>query len=133
MPSIGRVLGSEKLVMGQISLRRFFPAAYSNDLLPLYKGAVADYKMEEPHRDRLRLLIASYPSAQIAGMTYAKYVGALGSQNKEKSVEGFSWSTSLFKVNDTFVLCQQRDKQVIVITGARHRDTAEDLAHQIYF
>jgi hypothetical protein len=133
MPSLGRVLGSEKLVAGPVSLKRFFPAAYSTNLLPLQKGAVADYKIEEPHRDRLKLLVAYYRSAQEAGMIYGRYVSTLRTQNKEKSVDGFSCPTSLFKVSDTFVLCQLRDQQIIVINGAKHKDTLSELAHEIYF
>ncbi len=132
MPTMERVRGSEKLVMGPAGMKRFFPAPYSANLAPLLKGAVADFKLEEPHRDRLKLLIACYPTAAEANMTYAKYTGTLSSEHDEKSVEGFTYSTALFKVSDCWLLCQLRDKQIIVINGARHKDTLGALAHQIY-
>ncbi len=132
MPSLERVRGSEKLVMGPISLKRFFPAPYAVRLAPLLKGAVADYRIEEPHRDRLKLLIAYYPTSQEASVIYANYVSILGAQNDEKSAEGFTYATSLFKVSDSFLLCQLRDKHIVVIKGARHKDTLGALAHQIY-
>ncbi len=133
MPTLERVRGSEKLVMGPVSLKRFFSAPYVDSLAPLLKGAVADYKIEEPHRDRLKLLVAYYPTAQAASMIYANYISILAHQNDEKSAEGFTYATTLFKVSDSFLLCQLRDKQIIVIKGARHKDTLSELAHQIYF
>ena len=133
MPTMERVRGSEKLIMGPAGMKRFFPAPYSANLIPLHTGAVADYRIEEPNRDRLKLLIAYYSSAQEAGLAYANYVSTLRDQNKEKSVDGFSCPTSLFKISDYFLLCQLRDKQVIVINGARHKDTLSELAHRIYF
>jgi hypothetical protein len=133
MPTLERVRGSEKLVMGPISLKRFFTAPYVASLAPLLKGAVADYRIEEPHRDRLKLLIAYYPTAQAASMIYANYISTLAHQNDEKSAEGFTYATTLFKVSDSYLLCQLRDKQIVVIKGARHKDTLSELAHQIYF
>jgi len=133
MPSMQRVRGSEKLIMGPVGMRRFFPAPYSANLMPFVEGSVADYRLEEPRRDRLKLLIAYYPTAQAASSAYGNYTATLAGQNKEKSVEGFTCPTTLFKIADCFLLCQLRDKQVIVINGARHKETLGELAHQIYF
>ncbi len=133
LPTLQRLRSSEKLAMGPLSLKRFFPAPYVTVLAPLLEGVIADYIIDEPHRDRLKLLIAYYPNAQTASMVYANYVSTLANQNNEKPTEGFTYTTSLFKVSDSFILCQLRDKTIIVVNGARHKDSASQLAHQIYF
>ncbi len=132
MPAFERLAGSEKVVMGATGMKRFFPAPYSANLVPLLNGSVADYKLEWPDRDRLRLLIAHYPSAQAAGLIYANYTSTLSSEHSEKSADGYTCPTAMFKVANGFLLCQLRDKQIIVITGARHKDSLSQLAHQIY-
>jgi hypothetical protein len=131
MPNLERVRGSEKLVMGPVSLRRFFNAPYAANLAPLLEGAIADYRIEEPHRDRLKLLIAYYQTNQQASATFANYVSVLSNQNDEKSAEGFSGATSLFKIGDSYLLCQLRDRRIIIIKGARHKDSLNELARQI--
>lgn len=95
MPKLERVPGSEKLIMGPIALRRFFIAPYSTLLGTLTEGAVADYKLEYPNRDRLKLLMAHYPTAEQAKLVYANYVSTLASTNKEKEIEGYAYPTSL--------------------------------------
>ncbi|HEY9720331.1 MAG TPA: DUF6599 family protein, partial [Trichormus sp.] len=51
LPSLEKVRGSEKLVMGPISARRFFPAPYINTLQlgNALGAAVADYQMQFPY------------------------------------------------------------------------------------
>ena len=132
MPTLERVNGSEKLVMGPISIKRFFPAPYPTVLVPLAKGSVADYKLEWPDRDRLKLLIAHYPTAQAASQAYANYTSTLRGEHSEKSVDGYTFPTAMFKLANGFILCQLRDKQVVVINGAHHKDSLNQLAHQIY-
>ncbi len=133
MPSLERLSGSERIAMGPASLKKFFPAPYSASLASLTSGAIADYKLEYPDRDRLKLMIANYPSALEAVKTYDNYVDTLRTMHKEKSIEGYSSPAVLFKLENCFLFCQLRNNQIIVINGAKHKDSLSDLARRIYF
>ncbi len=133
LPNLERVPGSEKLVMGPVALKKFFPAPYNTILSTLTKAAVSDYKVDYPDRDRLKLLLADYSSIEQAKSVFTNYVDTLRSNNKEKEVEVFTYPTALFKVGDYFLLCQLRNKTIILVNGARHKDSPGDLVHRVYF
>jgi hypothetical protein len=134
LPSIERVQGSEKIVMGPIALKRFFPAPFIGSLAtdaPL-KGVVADYQQQEPHRERLKLLVAIFASPASASLSFSKYTGLLQENHNLENADGFAYQTSVFKIANKFILCQMRGNQLVIITGAHKKNSLASLANAVY-
>lgn len=132
MPQLERLSGSDKIVMGPVGLKKYFPAPYSANLCPLLLGAIADYKVEFPDRDRLKMLLAQYESPDKARAVFNNYLTVLSNGHKQKHTEELNQSIALFKVGNYFLLCALQNRSIIVINGARHKDSAIDLLHQIH-
>lgn len=130
LPQLDRVLGSEKLVMGPLGARRAAHIPYIDVLSINTQGAAsADYQFREPNRERLRLLVIAYQSAQAARDAYGRYEDALQDSRISKDSE----TSSLFKLSDSFLLCQRRGNQITIINGARKRLSPYILARQLNF
>jgi hypothetical protein len=129
LPVIDRVRGTEKLVMGPASVRRFFPAPYIGALQfdNARGGAVADYKFESPYPDRLKLLCLQYNNDASATRALTQYVSQLQGAKHVPSETG-----TVIKLDRGFLLCQARGPELIIITGARKKFSAEMLARQVY-
>ncbi|HEY9716248.1 MAG TPA: DUF6599 family protein, partial [Trichormus sp.] len=141
LPSLEKVRGSEKLVMGPISARRFFPAPYINTLQlgNALGAAVADYQMQFPYPERLKLLYVEYNNANAASSAFYDYTGNLQSTNKQASGErdpldeaGGLPTSCLFKVMGGYMLCELRGQELILISGARKKTSPNMLARQVY-
>lgn len=134
LPVIDRVRGSEKLVMGPNSGRHFFPAPYMGALsLDKARGAAtADYQFHSPYPERLKLLYIDYGDPVAASLAYESYISGLGEQHASSPSEsGESVTTSLFKLNNSYLLCQLRGPRVAIIMGARKRISPMFLARQL--
>jgi hypothetical protein len=130
LPQLDRVLGSEKLVMGPLGARRAAHIPYIDALSINTQGAAsADYQFREPNRERLRLLVIAYQSAQAARDAYGRYQEAL----EDSRISEDSETSSLFKLSDSFLLCQLRANQIAIINGARKRLSPYMLARQLNF
>jgi hypothetical protein len=131
LPGIDRVRGTEKLIMGPLSARRFFPAPYIGSLSfnGALVGAVADYKFEYPYPERMKLLCLSYADGVAASQAYEGYTSSLQLAGKVNSanVDG-----ALFKIGSSFLLCQLRGPQIVIVSGARKKFSPMMLAHQVY-
>ncbi len=141
LPSLEKVRGSEKLVMGPISARRFFPAPYINTLQlgNALGAAVADYQMQFPYPERLKLLYVEYNNANAASSAFYDYTGNLQSTNKGASGDrdpleeaGGLPTSCLFKVMGGYMLCELRGQELILISGARKKTSPIMLARQVY-
>lgn len=132
LPVIDRVSGSEKLIMGPYSGRRFFPAPFVNSLsLERARGAVtADYRFHLPP-ERLKLLVIDYGNTSLASSVYESYRNELDAEHDAKDVDTASSPTSIAKVGNSFLLVQLRGARVFVIMNARKRVSPLMLARQI--
>jgi len=133
-PALERVRGSEKIIMGPVGIRRSFAAPFINALCTekIVVGMVADYKMQEPDRERVKLLLVRFDSPQSANKAYVSYLAALQEQHKSQSFDNYAPQSNLFKISGTFMLVQLKDNQVLVITGARKKASLPALAHGVY-
>ena len=132
LPAQERVRGSEKLVMGPLSARRFFPAP-NILLLPFTNfraAAVADYQMQDPYPERLKLLVAFYADSSSALRAYQQYLDAFS--REQDNVEPAPGKQSLFKVGDLYLLCRCSGEQLLIVSGARKKTSARILARMIY-
>jgi hypothetical protein len=135
LPTLEKVMGSEKIVMGPLALKKVFPAPYVATLVADtdgVQGAVADYQMQEPYRERLKLLVLRFASPAMASSSFSKYVGQLEEQHDAQDIEGFTYQTNIFKVGGTFMLCQLRANELVIITGSRKKLSLDTLAREIY-
>ncbi|MGH9551550.1 MAG: hypothetical protein ACRD3W_19345, partial [Terriglobales bacterium] len=128
LPSLEKVHGSERLVMGAASARRLFPAPHIATL-SFGNGAyaaVADYQVQLPYRERLKLMCVRYSDPGTAAQAYSNYLNSFeGMKNLSQ------YGTSLFKVGSSYFFCQQTGPQVILITGAHKKVSPQMLARLI--
>jgi len=134
IPVLEKVRGSEKIVMGPVGIRRAFLAPYVNALNAehITTGVVCDYKMQEPYRERLKLLLLQFASQELANKAYVGYLSALQEQHKPQSLDNFMPQSNLFKISGSFLLVQLNGNEVVVITGARKKTSLPSLAHGVY-
>lgn len=132
LPVIDRVKGTEKLVMGPLSGRRFFPAPYTNSLSleKAHAAAVADYQFSQPP-ERMKLLLIEFGDQALAEAVYFNYVGKLNETHQLQKVDSDE-PVSVYKSAKTFVLAQTKGTKLIVVSGARKRYSPLMLARQIY-
>jgi hypothetical protein len=134
LPLFELVKGSEKLIMGPQAAKRFLLAPYVATLgsEKMQMGAIGDYQLQEPYRERLKLLIAQYANPGAAAHVYAQYVGQLEDQHKPENLEGLTYQSMVYKLTSGHILCQLRGQTLIIITGARKKNSLAALAGQIY-
>ena len=132
LPVIDRVNGTEKLVMGPNSGRKFFPAPYVGSLsLDRARAAVtADYRFQMPP-ERLKLLVVDYGNVSLAGSVYESYRSNLDAEHDIKEVSDASTPTGIVKLDNGYMLVQLRGSRIFVIMGARKRVSPLMLARQI--
>ncbi len=132
LPVLDRVNGTEKLVMGPNSGRKFFPAPYVGSLsLERARAAVtADYRFQLPP-ERLKLLVIDYGSKTLAGSVYESYRSELDADHDTKDVKDALTPTGMVKLDNGYMLVQLRGTRIFVIMGARKRVSPLMLARQI--
>lgn len=132
LPVIDRVRGTEKLVMGPNSGRKFFPAPYVAELsLDRARAAVtADYRFQVPP-ERLKLLVVDYGNKNLAESVYETYRRNLDAEHDAKEVSEATTPTGIVKLDNGYLLVQLRGTRVFVIMGARKRISPMMLARQI--
>lgn len=132
LPVIDRVNGTEKLVMGPNSGRKFFPAPFVGSLsLERARAAVtADYRFQLPP-ERLKLLVIDYGNRSLAGSVYESYRSTLDAEHDTKDVNDAATPTGMVKLDNGYMLVQLRGTRIFVIMGARKRVSPLMLARQI--
>jgi hypothetical protein len=132
LPVVDRVRGTEKLVMGPNSGRKFFPAPYVGELsLDRARAAVtADYRFQMPP-ERLKLLVIDYGNKSLAESVYETYRRNLDADHDAKEVNEATTPTGIVKLDNGYLLVQLRGTRVFVIMGARKRVSPMMLARQI--
>ncbi len=130
LPSRGKVSGTEHLLMGPQAAREVTAIPLVGMLsIENSQGAIsADYQLEEPYKERLRLLVVTYPNYKLAREVYDCF-----SQNLEElqSSKIKNKSPGLFKLSGSYLLCQLKDNRIIIIHGAHKTASAFTLASQI--
>lgn len=132
LPGLDRVRGSERLVMGPVSARRFFPAPSLNLLaLPASRGGgIADYQYQAPFRERMKLLVVDYGNSAAAAQAYQQYVQSIEEQHQNISPADVD-NRALFKLANSFLLCELRQQRIVLVSGARKRAAPMMLARQV--
>ncbi|MGD9683586.1 MAG: DUF6599 family protein [Candidatus Obscuribacterales bacterium] len=134
LPTLDRVKGSEKLVMGQLSARRYFqaPAVESLGVEQARTAMVADYQVQDPYPERLKVLYIDYGKDDLAMSAYAKYMQSMGQLQKPISTVGGYRPSALFKLNKRFLYLEVKDRgRLVVITGARKKPSAPLLSRML--
>lgn len=127
LPSLDRVSGSERLVMGQLSARRFFqaPGVEALGVEQARAAMVADYQVQDPYPERLRLLYIDYGNDDLSMSAYARYMQAMGQLQRPVSTVGGDHPSALFKLNKRFLYLEVKDRgRLVVISGARKKPSA---------
>lgn len=141
IPYMDRVRGSERLVMGPISARRFFPAPYigSVSFNNASAAAVADYQLQAPYPERLKLLCIDYKDQRAALNAYDGYISAMHDTKRADRAEtpsagggSISGSNALFKLNGTYLFCCVSNGRLSVISGARRKQSPTAFSRYLY-
>lgn len=134
MPQLEFLRGSEKIVMGPVSARRFCPAPYLNalDFKQARLACVADYQMREPVKERIKLLLVDYGgNAKAAAASYQSYISALCQSRDENPDLRLAQDSNQFRSGATFFEIQLHGSRIFMVTGARKKFSAELLLRQI--
>jgi len=128
LPPLEKLSGSEKLIYGIKSCRRYCSVPYIEALLgtggeakELIAGCSADYQFREPYKERLRLTILEFSDRSAALKHYQAFLSEFLANRKIKAEDqGFSPITS-FRSGDTYILVELRGAAVALVSGARKR------------
>jgi hypothetical protein len=129
LPRIERVKGSERLFVGPFSFRKVvsLPNSAALELNACRKGICADYQIQVPSPERLRLIIIDYGSPEKASSICKNYIAATGANRKSLS-DGLG---TVIKLDGSYLYCQANGSYLILTSGARKRGAAGFLARQI--
>jgi len=134
MPQLEYLHGSEKIVMGPLSARRFFPAPYLGVLdFKNYRAAcVADYQITLPAKERVKLLFIDYgTNTQAAQASYQAYLNELSQSRGEDPAQLFGRPSNQFRNGTTYVNIALNGPRVVLVSGARKKYSADLLLRQL--
>lgn len=134
LPQIERVRGSERLVVGPLTSKHYFDLPFL-EKLSIDKAriaALADYQVQYPNRERLRVLVINHESAVNAQAGFKSYVDELTSLHEADFVKDGPNPQALFKINKTYLFLGVKEpNKLVLIYGARKRSSSSQLACQI--
>jgi hypothetical protein len=127
-----RVQGSEKFLMGSTAARKFTPLPHVAALTieKSLGAAFVEYHFPSPQPDRMKALLVAYPTADLARSVYNTYSAAMSEGRKSWPLEP---DKLLCKADDGFSLCTRSGTRVLVLTGARHKETPMLLVRQLMY
>ncbi len=134
MPQLELLHGSEKLVMGPLSARRFFPAPYLSalDYKNCKVASVADYQITLPAKERVKLIFFDYGSnVQAAQASYQSYLNELCQSRGEDPAQLFGRPSNQFRNGTTYTNIALKGPHVVLVSGARKKYSADLLLRQI--
>lgn len=134
LPQIERVRGSERLVVGPLTSKHYFDLPFL-EKLSIDKAriaALADYQVQYPNRERLRVLVINHENPATAQSGFKNYVDELTSLHEADFVKDGPNPQALFKINKTYLFLGFKEpNKLVLIYGARKRSSSSQLACQI--
>lgn len=134
LPQLDLVHGSEKIVMGPATVRRFFPAPYLNSLgldSASIVGCVGDYQLQEPVKERLKLMVLSFRTIREAQSSYQHFLTDLGTAHDEDTSAMLNQVINVFKTGRTYLGIQLKGADLLMVTGARKRFSPAIVLRQV--
>lgn len=148
LPGLDLLTASEKLIAGPISAERFCFAPYLDTLTrplsqpfataadsALVAGAIADYQIRDPYKERLKLMVLEFSSEESARRHYQAYIYRLLETRAKKRADAQSPSaeqaSNIVRVGENFLGIEVKGKLVVVVTGAKKRFSPQLLLRQI--
>lgn len=134
LPQIERVKGSERIVVGPLTVKHYLDVPFL-EKLSIEKAriaALADYQVQYPNRERLRVLVINHENPLTAQSGFKDYVEQLTSLHDADFVKEGPNPQALFKINKTYLyLGMKEPNKLVLIYGARKRSSSSQLACQI--
>ncbi|MBP7862364.1 hypothetical protein KA183_11830 [bacterium] len=134
LPQIERVRGSERLVVGPLTSKHYFDLPFL-EKLSIDKAriaALADYQVQYPNRERLRVLVINHENPLTAQAGYKSFVDELTALHEADFVKEGPNPQALFKINKTYLFLGFKEpNKLVLIYGARKRSSSSQLACQI--
>lgn len=148
LPGLDLLAASEKLIAGPVSAERFCFAPYLDTLTKplaqtspndgesaLVAGAIADYQIRDPYKERLKLMVLEFASEESARRHYQAYIYRLLETRSKKRADAQSPSpaqaSNIVRVGENFLGIEVKGKLVVVVTGAKKRFSPQLLLRQI--
>ena len=134
LPQLDLVHGSEKIVMGPNSVRRFFPAPYLNSLAldnGRAVGCVGDYQMQEPAKERLKLMVLAFKAPGDAALSYQSFLTQVAAARNSDAATMINQPINVLKTGATYLAIEQRGADLLMIVGARKRFSPAIVLRQV--
>ena len=133
LPIIDRVKGSEKVVTGPLLAKKYLSIPFVS-LLSIENsngGAVADYQLFQPTRERLKILYVEYRDVNLARRLFDNYYLQLSALHKPEGLQNGEDPRFVFRLNKKYLFCELKDGcRLLVISGATKRYSPALLARQ---
>ncbi len=134
LPQIERVRGSERIVVGPLTVKHYLDVPFL-EKLSIEKAriaAIADYQVQYPNRERLRVLIINHENPLTAQEGFKNFVDQLTSLHEADFVKAGPNPQALFRINKTYLFLGMKEpNKLVLIYGARKRSSSSQLACQI--
>lgn len=129
LPRLDLIKGSEKYFLGPVSARRSSNIPYLGllDIAKSTGACSADYRMQVPRPERLKLFVVDYRAPQKAYSIFRAYTDAIEQEHKGEVTGG----TALFKLGRSYIYCRVQGSRLAIITGAKKKMSSRVLARQL--
>jgi hypothetical protein len=121
MPQFELVRGSEKILLGSNGLRRYLavPGQIEFDWTQVRAVCIADYQVEVPVKERLRLAVLDCVDAACARSVYKSYIEGYCSVANKEPGDRLSRSNNSFKTGKGFFQVALKANQVLFVLGGK--------------
>ncbi|MBX9690574.1 MAG: hypothetical protein K2X27_27915 [Candidatus Obscuribacterales bacterium] len=119
LPHFEKLKASEKYFMGSKAAMHYCNIPFQDALMleQSLGAAYAEYQYSRPIAERLRLLLVSFPNAELAQSSFNSFALSIGNMSR-KTVEKTT-SDILCKMSDSYLMAGLNGQKVYVIAGAR--------------
>lgn len=122
-PAFQSVLGSQKILCGQVSASRYcgLPRSASLDWPSVENAACADYQIASPVKERLKATVLAYKTERDAGVGYRSYISALCEDRDEEPEERLNQGSNVFRTGNLFMTVALSRREIIIVSNAKKK------------
>jgi hypothetical protein len=129
MPFLDRMPGTERILAGPISARKYMPIPFVQMLRiqDARQALAADYQFPHPDADRVKAMLIDYGDKALAFNIFTQYSDRLAESYKSKFMTA---NMQASKTGDTFMLCGYTGTRVYIAAGAHKKISLSVLGRQ---
>lgn len=129
MPYLDRMPGTERIIAGPISARKYLPIPFIQMLRiqDARQALAADYQFPHPDADRVKAMLIDYGDKTIAFNIFTQYSDRLAEQYKSKFITTYMQAS---RTGDSYMLCGYSGSRVFIVAGAHRKISLSVLGRQ---